>query len=238
MADMQPPPIAFPTFLARIVRMADEGVPEKVDKGYLDGMAVGTQFQYRQTFRSLGLTTGDDRPTPLLHELARTDRDSRPGLFGKIMSDRYPDLVGLPLDASNDDFFAVLRDHYGVTSSVQLKKMRTFFVAAADYAGLPISPNIKPSKPGPGSRRRGGNWHTSESVPRVATSTARTPAVRADHDERGAGGGAGRWDIPLGGAASVSVVVNADRWWELPDDQLIKLRNLIKAIEALGDSGT
>jgi hypothetical protein len=236
--------IAFPTLRVQFDRIADEGVPERVDRQYLADMAEGTQFQYRQTFRWLGLTTPDDRPTPLLHELAATDQDSRPELFGKIMADRYPDLVGLPLDASNDDFFAVLRDHYGVTSGAQLKKMRTFFVRAMDYAGLSISPRIRPDKPGPGSRNRGEPWRTSESVarsanPAVDTSIAvRPPAARADHGELvERGTGAERRDISLGGAGSVSITVNV-RWLDLSEDQFTKLRKLIKDIEALGDAGS
>lgn len=231
---MPPPPIAFPTFRLRIERMSVEGVPARVDRAYLVDMAVGTQFQYRQSFRSLGLTTSEDEPTQLLHDLVNANPADRPEFFGKILAARYPDLTGLPPDASNDDFFAVLRDRYRVTSEVQRRKMRTFFVAAVSYAKLPISPHIRPARPGPGSRKGKEGQHASD----AATTAAHAPAARADGDEREAGGrGAERHDISLGDAGSVSVIVNVDRWWDLPDDQLLKLRKLIKDIEALGDSG-
>ena len=235
---LPPPSAAWPRFITVIDRMREEGVPEKVDKLYLADMAEGTQYNYRQTFRSLGLTGDDDRSLPALRELAEADAADRPELIGKIMSGRYPDLVGLPLDATNDDFFEVLRDHYGVTS-VQVKKIRTFFSRACDYAGLPMSPHIRPSKPGPGTRNRSERWHADQPVGRPAMTAVHTPPARADHDEREAGGtGAQRRDISLGDAGSVSVIMNINRWWELSDDQFIKLRNLIKAIEALEDSGS
>lgn len=232
---LPPPSTGWPRFITLINRMGEEGVPEKVDRLYLSDMAEGTQYNYRQTFRSLGLTDDDDRSTPLLHELADADPVRRPELFGKIMSDRYPDITGLPPDATNDDLFAVLRGHYGVASDKQIPKMRAFFSRAMDYAGLPMSPYIRPAKPGPGSRNRSERWHASQ----PSKTTTHTPAAPADHDERKADrGGYERLDISLGDAGRVSVVVDIKRWWELSDDQFVKLRNLIKATEALEDSGS
>jgi len=225
------PSIAFPTFLTRIERMADGGVPEKVDKRYLADMAATTQFQYRQAFRALGLTTGDDRPTSLLADLVEASPDDRPELFGMIMSDRYSDLTGLPLDATRDDFFSVLRDQYGAESDIQRRKMLTFFVHAADYAGLRISPGIRPTRAAPGSRKSKASRRTSARASRSAKATARTLAAHEDD------GPAERRDIDLGDAGSVSVIVNV-RWLDLSEDQFTKLRKLIKDIEALGDSGS
>jgi hypothetical protein len=234
------PYVAFPVVLSQIDRMGgNEGIPGKLDKKYLVGMAEGTQFQYRQGFRYLGLTTNDDQPTPLLADLVRANQTDRRELFGKIMSTRWPDVTGLPSDASKDDFFAVLQDRYGVTSDVQRRKMLTFFVAAADYAGLRISPDIRPAKLGTGSRKPRGRRRTSRQASRPAKPAIHTPEAHADP------GGqevntmpAERQDISLGDAGSVSVIVNVARWWDLSDDQFTKLRKLIKDIEALGDSGS
>ena len=234
---LPPPSTAWPRFIARIDRMREEGVPEKIDKLYLADMAEGTQYNYRQTFRSLGLTGDDDRSLPLLRELAGADPDQRPGLFGKIMSDRYPDLTGLPPDATNDDLFVVLRDHYGVTSDAQVKKIRAFLSRAIDYAGMSMSPHIRPAKPGPGSRNRSERWHVGQPASRPTKTTTHIPASPAD-ERKADRGGYERQDISLGDAGRVSVVVDITRWWDLSDDQFAKLRNLMKAIEALEDSGS
>jgi hypothetical protein len=134
-------------------------------------------------------------------------------LWEKILLDRWPDLAGLPMDASKDDFFAVLRDRYGVASDIQRRKMLTFFVAAADYAQLEISPNIRPVKGGGALRKqdRAGD--------------AAAPAAEVH-------------EISLGDAGSVSVTVNIARVWDLSEDQFAKLRKLMKEIEALRDSGS
>jgi len=221
------PFVAFNGVLSEIDRMGDGGIPDKFDKKYLADKADGTQFQYRQAFRYLGLTTTEDRPTQLLEDMVTANQTDRRGLLGKIMSDRYPELTGLPPDASKNDFFAVLEGQYGVASDVQRRKMLTFFVAAADYAELPISPGIRPTKARTGSRKSGVSRGAGTSASRSANVTPRALDDRP----------AERREISLGDAGSVSIDVNV-RWLDLSEDQFTKLRKLIKDIEALGDSGT
>jgi hypothetical protein len=238
---LPPPSIACARLIGQWDRMAVEGVPEKIDMRYLDDLAGGTQYLYRQTYRSLGLTTADDRPTPLLHKLADADQADRPQLFGEILSERYPDLTGLSLDATWDDFFRVLRDHYDVASEMQQRKTLTFFVHAADYVGLEISPGLRPAKRGPGSRKpkaiRPADPPTSLPALQPAKTDVRTPAVRASHSGQGAKGGADVRDVSFGNAGSVSIIVNIN-WLDLPDDKFTELRKLIKDIQALGESGS
>jgi hypothetical protein len=233
------PYVAFDGVLSEVDRMDRGGIPDRFDRKYLADKADGTQFQYRQGFRDLGLTTDEDHPTPLLATLVDANQTDRRELLGKIMSDRYPELTGLPPDASMDDFFTVLIEQYGVNSDQQRRKMLTFFVKAADYAGLPISPGIRPTKARTGPRKPRRSGRTGAPAKRSRKTTARTPATHPDQGEQTANAmGAQRHDISLGDVGSVSVVMDAARWWELPDNQVIKLRNLIKAIEAFGDSGS
>jgi hypothetical protein len=233
------PYVAFPVLLSCVDRMGgDEGIPPKVDKTFFTGMADGTQFQYRQAFRYLGLTSSDDRPTPLLADLVHASPADRRELFGTIISSRYPELTGLPSDASSDDFFALLRDRYGVASEVQRKKMRTFFIAAADYAGLPISSHIRPTKARTDPLQPTGSLQSDTPTSQPLTTAVYAPEGSADPGRQNANTIlAGRQDISLGDAGSVSVTINVDRWWDLSEDQFAKLRTLIKDFEALRDSG-
>jgi hypothetical protein len=144
------PAIAFKGVEDQWDRMVREGIPGKFDRKFLADKAEGTQFGYRQSFRDMGLTTSDDQPTPLLRELVNANEADRRELFAKIMLERWGDLARL---SSRDDFFRVLRDRYRVNSEAQQRKTLTFFVHAADYAGLEINPGIRPAKPGTGSRK-------------------------------------------------------------------------------------
>lgn len=144
------PAIAFKGVEDLWNRMAREVIPDKFDRKYLADKAEGTQFGYRQSFRDMGLTTSDDRPTQLLRDLVNASAGDRRELFAKILLDRWADLAALP---SRDEFFRVLGDRYGLTSEAQQRKTLTFFVHAASYAGLEISPDLRPTGRGTGSRK-------------------------------------------------------------------------------------
>jgi hypothetical protein len=147
-----PPSISHTTLISQADRLRDEGIPTKIDKHFLIGMAGGTQYQFRHALRSLGFITEDDRPTPLLEKFVKAEQADRSAMFGEIMRERFPDLMNLPDNASKSDLLSVFQG-YGVTSPDQHRKMLAFYVAAADYAGLPTSPHVRPTKARTGPRR-------------------------------------------------------------------------------------
>jgi len=134
--------------------MEGEGIPSRIDKHFLVGMAGGTQNHFRYALRVLGLIAEDGRPTQLLSDLVEARGQDRGRMFGKIMSGEFPELASLPGNASKSDFFAAL-EGYGVKSADQQRKMLSFFVAAADGAGMEVSSFIRPTKARTGPRRPG-----------------------------------------------------------------------------------
>jgi hypothetical protein len=147
-----PPYAPFATLLHQLERMERDGVPSRIDKTYLIGMAGGTQNQLKHAMRSLGLISEHGEASQLLIDLAKKPEE-RPQLLARILRERYPSLVGLSQDATRGQLDEVLAE-YGL-NGVTARKAATFFVTAATYAGIPLSPHIKPAKgsPGTGTRR-------------------------------------------------------------------------------------
>jgi hypothetical protein len=128
--------------------MEREGVPGRIDKTYLVGMAGGTQNQLKHAMRSLGLIGEDGKtPTQALIDLAKKP-DERPQRLAGILRERFPTLVGLGLDATKGQLDEALGEYQ--LNGATARKAATFFVSAATYAGIPLSPHIKP-KAGPGT---------------------------------------------------------------------------------------
>jgi hypothetical protein len=143
-----PPYASFATLLHQLERMDREGVPGRIDKTYLVGMAGGTQNQLRHAMRSLGLIAEDGQtPTQTLIDLAKRP-DERPQLLASILRERFPTLVGLGQDATKGQLDEALGAYQ--LNGATARKAATFFVSAATYAGIPLSPHIKP-KAGPGT---------------------------------------------------------------------------------------
>jgi hypothetical protein len=172
------PAIAFKGVEDLWDRMAHEGIPDKFDRKYLADKAEGTQFGYRQSFRDMGLTTSDDRPTQLLRDLVNANTADRRELFAKILLDRWADLAVLP---SKDEFFRMLGDRYGLTSEAQQRKTLTFFVHAAGYAGLEISPDLRPARPGTGPRKSAPDTQNPAQSSPVASAPITRDEMRAQY---------------------------------------------------------
>lgn len=147
-----PPYAPFATLLHQLERMERDGVPGRIDKTYLIGMAGGTQNQLKHAMRSLGLISENGEATQELIDLAKKPNE-RQQLLATILRERYPTLVGLGQDATRGQLDEALAE-YGL-NGVTARKAATFFVLAATYAGIPLSPHIKPAKgtPSTGTRR-------------------------------------------------------------------------------------
>lgn len=157
-----PPYVSFGTLLNQLDRMAKEGVPSRVDSSYLVGMAGGTQAQFKQALRSLGLINEDDSADPKLPELAKAT-DERPALMAAILRSRYPRMVALDQNATRgqlDDALAT----YGLGTDTR-RKAATFYIAAATYAKLPLSSHLR-------SGRATASGGTPRRKPRVAKKSA------------------------------------------------------------------
>jgi hypothetical protein len=142
-----PPYASWGTVLNLIEKMEREGTPSRIDKSYLSSMSGTTQNQVRAALHSLGLVGESEKVTADLIALA-TKPDERRELVASMLQSRYPSLVALDTDATKGQLDEVLAS-YGLNGET-LRKARSFFVAAATFAGLPLSPHVKP-KPGPTS---------------------------------------------------------------------------------------
>jgi hypothetical protein len=142
-----PPYASFTTIQNLIVRMEKHGVPRRVDPSYLVGMAGGTQNQVTHALKSMGLIDEDRVVNPALSKLVKHPEE-RPRLVGDILRERYPRLVGLGLNATRGDLDTALHA-YGLNGATA-RKAASFFIAAAKYAELPLSPHFPTSRPGSG----------------------------------------------------------------------------------------
>jgi Family of unknown function (DUF5343) len=189
----------------------------------------------------LGFYDESGNITPEFDALRKVpEHDFKPRLAALLRKAYVPILENLdPATATQLDVENAFR---GFEPTGQLSRMVQLFIGLTVYAGIMPEP-----------KHRAG---TGASQPTAKTSRNR-PAT-----ERGSSGGPGeaghehlperlvpdppglldgraaeRRDISLGGAGSVTVIVNV-RWLDLAEDQFTKLRKLIKDIEALGHSGT
>ncbi len=190
-----PPYMSFATLLNQIERMEREGTPARIDRSYLVGMAGGTRNQFKMGLRSLGLIDESDQVTDTLVRLAKQP-DERKALLAATLRERFPLLTTLDENATRGQLDDVLAGYgYGVDTR---RKAASFYVAAATYAGIELSPHIRPAK---GVNSTAARRSTPSKRPRKRPAAPATPPAHAQ-------GNANSVQLRSGGQVTLSVSVN------------------------------
>jgi hypothetical protein len=117
-----------------------ESMPNRIDKSVFPGQSGGTQSQLINGFRFLGLINDDGRPQPALLSIAVKDAAARKAGLRKIIEEKYADLFALNLTKTTPtELDEQMTESYAVSGDTRLKAKR-FFLNAAEYLGVPISP--------------------------------------------------------------------------------------------------
>lgn len=167
-----PPYIAFKTLLNLLEKLGgDDGVPPQIDRTYLTG-AEGTKTQVMNTLKSFDLTDEKGQVKQALVALAKRP-DDRPQLIRELVERHYQEPIRLgTVNATQkmlDDAFEAM----GVTGHTKRKAIG-FYLRAAKYAGIPLSPNFN------APRESGGRRNASSSGRRRSRSKRGAAAVTPD----------------------------------------------------------
>ncbi len=141
----------FKTFIASVEGL-EHGIPNQIDKSLWPSFSGAIQSQLLTAFRFLGLIDGEDKPTKRLHDLVEK-KDTRPQVLKEILGASYPELVALDLMKTTPNQFEEAIRGYGMTGDTNIKA-KSFFLRAAKYASLPVSPLLTKITRQSGPRRR------------------------------------------------------------------------------------
>lgn len=134
--------VSFKTFQNSIEILANTVIPNVIDKKVFTGMAYSVQNQLFSGMRFLGLIDDKNKPTSELEELANPSEDDRKKKLTEILHTRYADLFALNLKKTTpDELEKKMAESYGVAGDTKGKAVR-FFVSAARYVGIELSPYI------------------------------------------------------------------------------------------------
>lgn len=145
-----PPYASFKSLTNLLDQMAEQGVPDRIDRSYLHNKSGSIQSQLLTTLRALGLIKDNNEPEPRLREMAE-DADARARILRELLHECYEEPLARP-NGTRQQLEEWVRRH-GVSGST-VDKCIAFFVQAADAAEVPISPHYKAA--GTSRKRRTG----------------------------------------------------------------------------------
>ncbi|HLN98649.1 MAG TPA: DUF5343 domain-containing protein [Pyrinomonadaceae bacterium] len=156
------PYLPFLTFLGTLDQLASHGMPNKIDRSVFPSQSGVMQGQIITTLKFFNLIDEHGTPSKTLEALA-LNADSRKANLKPLITSHYADLVKLDLTKVSPSQLDQKFDEYGVGGDTK-KKAKTFFIKAAQFVGLPLSPLLtrKTRSSGPRRRRAGGIRATAQ----------------------------------------------------------------------------
>lgn len=140
-----PPYIPWRTFTGALDQLAQH-MPNRIDRSAFPGQSGAGQTQLLIAFRFFGLIADDGKPTTALLGLAVADEAARKSALRKLVEKRYDDLFALNLEKTTPSEFAEqMTKSYNITGDTRLKATR-FFLSAASYLGVTVSPLLMRDK--------------------------------------------------------------------------------------------
>jgi hypothetical protein len=131
------PYVPFKTFLAAIEGF-ERHMPQPIDSSAWPSYSGAIKSQLLGAFKFLGLIDEKGNPTPSLKSLVE-DKANRKAILRKVLEGSYKPIVSAGLKNMSPRRFSELMTEYGMTGDTQ-KKVNIFFLKAAKYADIPVSP--------------------------------------------------------------------------------------------------
>lgn len=144
-----PPYVSWLTLTNLVDRIAKEGgLPSQIDRSYLSNLPGSTQTPLLAALKALRLVDDDLRPMQDL-ETWVNEPDDRQGLVQAMLEIYYPGPLGLPKFATQQQLENEFRK-FGISGST-MRKAISFFLSAAKFAEIPLSPHFKVPRSAPSS---------------------------------------------------------------------------------------
>jgi hypothetical protein len=158
--------LAWKTFFNLILDMADKGLPSRIDRSFLEKKSGLDQSYLIATMKVFGLIEEDGTVREPLMRLV-SDTEGRPALVADLLKSNYPEVFALPDNATQQQLDDVFEATFNVKSATTRKAV-TFFMHAAAYAGVKLSPHLKAPRgaAGSGAARSSGGARRQRRAPR------------------------------------------------------------------------
>ncbi len=178
-----PPYMSFTGFIALLDRMVEHGPPAQIDRDFFGNPSGSWMAQTMSALKFFGLVDERKRPTATLRELVVPE--TRKERLRRLIEAHYPKAVALGSNATQLQLDRVFPSKGGT-----LRKAVTFYLQAAEFTGIPLSPYFSKSRPvaSPiGTRRGNGSARkvvAKKAVPPAAVDSAPTATSSLDLDEK------------------------------------------------------
>jgi len=140
--------LSFKTLQSAVQSLRTHGLPSVLDRTAFGSRSGGEQVQILSAFKFLGFIDDANRTQPILKNLVLVTEGSadEKAILAAILKDRYANAIALNLEAATPAQLNKAIEDYGAGGSTRERSVR-FFVKAAEYSGMKLSPRLTARKP-------------------------------------------------------------------------------------------
>jgi hypothetical protein len=205
------PYVPFKSFLTALDRLA-HGHSPTIDGSFWHGFSGGLQRQMMATMRFFGLLDETGKVSAELDLLAKSQ--DRKEQMEALLRASYPSVFDIGLAHATPNQFNDALRQFNVAGST-LEKARSFFLQAAKFCDLQLSPGIQQfSKPGANGRRRKAAAGKARQDVEVDDDSSEDPPAPPAPAQKGSSR-----TIPLRGGGTATLSFDVDVWSMTPEDQ-------------------
>ncbi len=135
--------LSFSTFRSAVQNLRAHGLPTKLDRSAWGSRSGAEQGQIISALKFMGLIDPEGTTQESLRRLTAVPEDSpeEKRLLAELLRSRYQKVFELDLASATPKQLTDVIGDYGVTGATKDRSVR-FFVRAAQYCGIPISPRL------------------------------------------------------------------------------------------------
>lgn len=205
---LAPPYIAFKTLLGVFDKMEKEGIPPQIDRSFLTGMSGGYQTQVLNALRYLGLIKGEEG-TVAEELLEVVSSETRKKSLATILWNRYPEPARMGEENATQGQLATwFREQFNLAAETQDKAV-AFYLQAANYAEIPVSPFFKKPRVSSGTRKRTRRKAPVDKTKQPPAENPETPKVQ----------GKSMFKVALEGGGTVTLLGDFDPFALAPEER-------------------
>lgn len=146
------PYVPFKTFQS-VLDSFRSFLPDQIDATMWPSYSGGTRSQLLSALKFLQLIDDRGYPTDALRNLAQADAQHRPEALRAVLRGAYTSLAQLDLTKATPGSFDAEMRKFGQEGDTH-RKASSFFLQAAKYAGIPLSPLLTKKGSLAGTRRK------------------------------------------------------------------------------------
>jgi len=225
--EFKPPYLSFQTFWSFIQELGSKPLPPQIDRSMMDSKSGTDQANLLSTMKSFGLINESQAVTPFLQQIVKIDEIQQKRSLAEVIKLLYPHQLQISAQNGTEKLlYDSFEQDFGFNGDTRRKAV-TFFLHAARFSGIDLSPHFPNTRTGSSSPTTSRPRRTPKRKPIAAEPVAAKPSSGTPSGDT--------YTVELQSGGKVSVVVEVNLFQLNADDRAFVI-SLVDSLKGYSQS--